>query len=179
MKPATNLVFIGPMGAGKTSIGRRVARRFGLRFVDVDQLLEQRTGAPIPLIFECEGEAGFRTREKDLIAEICAGDGQLIATGGGAVLDAENRRALTERGFVVYLKVSVEEQLRRLRRDRSRPLLQAPDREQRLRALAIEREPLYAEVADLSFQSGSQHAGRTCERLCAAIGARWQRPEAA
>lgn len=179
MKSAANLVFIGPMGAGKTSIGRRVARRFGLRFVDVDQLLEQRTGAAIPLIFECEGEAGFRAREKDLIAEICAGEGQLIATGGGAVLDADNRRALAERGFVVYLKVSVEEQLRRLRRDRSRPLLQAPDREQRLRALAAEREPLYAELAELTFQSSSQHGGRTCEQLCAAIAARWQRPEAA
>lgn len=179
MNPAANLIFIGPMGAGKSSLGRRVARHFGLAFVDADRVLETRTGASIPLIFECEGEAGFRAREKALLAELCAGHDRLIATGGGAVLDADNRRLLAASGFVVHLQASVEEQLSRLRRDRSRPLLQAPDRERRLRALAAERDPLYAEIADLVFQAGSLPAGRVFERLCAAIAARWRRPEAA
>ncbi len=179
MNPAPNLVFVGPMGAGKTSIGKRVAERLGLRFVDADHRIEELTGASVALIFECEGEAGFRARERALIAELCAGEGQLIATGGGAVLDADNRRALRERGFVVHLHASVPQQLQRLDRDRTRPLLQAPDRETRLRAMAEQRGPLYAEIADLRFESDGLTVGVAAERLLAQLAERWQRPQAA
>lgn len=179
MNPAPNLVFVGPTGAGKTSIGKRVAERLGLRFVDADQRLEELTGASVALIFECEGEAGFRAREHALIAELCAGEGQLIATGGGAVLDPENRRVLRERGFVVHLDVSVAQQLQRLDRDRARPLLQAPDREARLQAMAEQRGPLYAEIADLRFVSDGLGVGVAAERLLEQLATRWQRPRAA
>lgn len=177
MNPASNLIFIGPTGAGKTSIGRRAARHFGLRFVDADREIELRTGATIPMIFECEGEPGFRAREREVIRALCGEDGLLIATGAGAVLDADNRQAMAEGGFIVYLRISVEEQLRRLRRDRSRPLLQAPDREERLRAMAAQRNPLYDTLADLRFHSGNQPQSRLITQLYVAINQHWHRPE--
>jgi shikimate kinase len=178
MTAAPNLVLIGPMGAGKTSIGRRLAARLGLRFVDADRELEATTGATVPVIFECEGEAGFRQRESQLLATLCAGAGQLIATGGGAVLAEANRRVLRERGFVVWLKVGIEQQLRRLARDSSRPLLAGPDRRGKLEALAQQRDPLYRELADLEFDSDGLAVGAAAEQLAAALAARW-RPEAA
>lgn len=183
MNPAPNLVFVGPMGAGKTSIGRRIAERLALAFVDADHRLEEITGASVPLIFECEGEAGFRAREKQLIAELCAGRDQLIATGGGAVLDADNRRSLREGGFVVYLQIDLERQLERLARDRQRPLLQqgghsAQGRRERLEALAGQRGPLYDEIADLRFDAGQYGVERASERLLALLGERWQRGDA-
>jgi shikimate kinase len=174
MNPAPNLVFIGPMGAGKTSIGKRVAARLGLRFVDVDQQLEETTGARIPLIFECEGEVGFRARESALIAMLCAQRGQLIATGGGAVLTPANRRALAGHGFVVHLDIDVDRQLRRLARDRSRPLLASGDRRETLAALAEQRTALYAEIADLRFQPGDVGVASAAERLCRLLQERWQ-----
>jgi shikimate kinase len=149
MNPAPNLFFIGPMGAGKTTIGRRVAGHLGLPFHDLDHEIEAHTGAAIPLIFELEGEAGFRQRESSVLAEFAAHDGIVLATGGGAVLAAENRERLRERGFVVYLEASLEDQLARLARDRKRPLLVAPDRRERLRDLAAVRNPLYRDTADL------------------------------
>lgn len=173
MNPAPNLVFVGPMGAGKTSVGRRVAQRLGLEFIDTDQLLEARTGASIPLIFELEGEPGFRQRERALVAELCARNGLAIATGGGAVLDPENRRVVRERGFVVHLHVDVDEQLRRLARDRQRPLLQAPDRHERLRVLARQRQALYEEVADLRFEGGQRSVAQAARALLATIQAHW------
>ena len=102
MNPATNLILVGPMGAGKSSIGKRLAERFGLRFVDVDQAIVERTGATIPVLFEHVGEAGFRQRERELLAEILQGEGQLVSTGGGAVIDPDNRRLIRGRGFVFY-----------------------------------------------------------------------------
>jgi shikimate kinase len=178
MIAAPNLVLVGPMGAGKSSIGRRLAGRLGLRFVDADRRLEELTGASVPVIFECEGEAGFRAREAALIAELCAGRGQLIATGGGAVLAEANRALLRERGFVVYLKVGVEQQLRRLARDRTRPLLAGPDRRERLQALAAQREPLYEAVADLTFDCDRLAVGEAVAQLAATLAPHW-RPEAA
>ena len=175
MNPAPNLVFVGPMGAGKTTIGTRVAARLGLRFVDVDRRLEELTGAQVPVIFECEGESGFRARESALIAQLCEDSGLLIATGGGAVLDPENRRRLRERGFVVYLHVDVEAQLTRLARDRSRPLLLEGDRRTKLLALTAQREPLYAEIADLRFDSDGPGPAAAAERLSASLAAQWQR----
>lgn len=145
------LALIGPMGAGKSSIGRALAGLLARPFIDLDRVIEAAAGAEIPLIFELEGEAGFRRREREVLAAHLAGTGAVIACGGGVILDPDNRKLLRERAFVVHLVASVEEQLERLARDRSRPLLQAGDRRQRLQDLAREREPLYAGCADLSF----------------------------
>lgn len=179
MNPAPNLVLVGPMGAGKTSIGKRLAQQFGLDFVDADHRLEEITGAAVPLIFECEGEAGFRQREATLIAELMRGQGQLVATGGGAVLAEGNRAALTARGFVVHLRVGIEQQLDRLARDRSRPLLATGDRREKLESLARLRTPLYESVADLSFDSDGLSVGQAAERLGQALALHWRRSEAA
>ncbi|MFC3816892.1 shikimate kinase [Lysobacter sp. GCM10012299] len=165
MNSASNLVLVGPMGAGKSCIGRALAERFSLRLVDVDHEIELRTGATISTIFECEGEAGFRARERSMLAELLADDGIVLSTGGGAVIDPDNRRQLRERGFVVHLHVSVERQIERLASDRSRPLLARGDREQVLHALAAEREPLYAQVADLRFDTNHYTATEVASRL--------------
>jgi shikimate kinase len=175
---ASNLVLVGPMGAGKSSVGRRLAGRLGLRFVDADRLLEETTGATVPVIFECEGEAGFRAREAALLAEVCTGRGQLIATGGGAVIDPANRALLQAQGFVVWLRVGVEQQLKRLARDTTRPLLAGGDRRARLEALAIARDPLYAEVADLVLDCDGLTVSVAVERIANAARQHW-RPEAA
>lgn len=179
MNPAPNLVFVGPMGAGKTSIGRRVAERLGLEFVDVDQWIEAQAGAPVRTIFDVEGEAGFRRREREALALLCSESGRLVATGGGAVLDPDNRALLRRRGFVVWLQVSVDRQLERLARDRTRPLLAAPDRRERLESLALQRDPLYGEVADFGFDADGRKVGAAAERLAAALLQRWQRAERA
>ena len=168
-----NLVLVGPMGAGKTTIGKRLARRFGLGFVDLDREIEQASGARIAVIFEHEGEAGFREREHRALAEVCARSGQLIATGGGAVLRADNRLLLRRAGFVVWLRTPVERQLQRLARDTSRPLLATPDREQRLTEMARLRDPLYREVADLVFESQQPHVGAAADRLARVLQRRW------
>ena len=165
MKSAPNLILVGPMGSGKSSIGRRLAQRLDLPFIDVDHEIERITGASIPLIFELEGEAGFRERERAVLARICAGHGQVIATGGGAVLLPANRELMPARGFVVHLSVTLDNQLRRLARDRSRPLLQRPDRRELLHQLAEERGPLYAAVADLEYDTGRSGVRQAVERL--------------
>lgn len=175
MNPAPNLVFIGPMGAGKTSIGKRIAALMQLQFVDVDQRLEELTGARIPLIFECEGEAGFRQRESALILQLCAGSGQLIATGGGAVLAEANRAALRTNGFVVHLDVDVERRLRRLARDTSRPLLASGDRREILTVLATQRTALYEQTSDLRFDPGDVGVGTAADRLHRLLSSQWQR----
>ncbi|MEO8803219.1 MAG: shikimate kinase AroK [Rudaea sp.] len=180
MNPAPNLFFVGPMGAGKTTIGRRTAALLGMPFFDLDHEIETHCGADVPLIFDIEGESGFRHRESMVLAEYVARQGIALATGGGAVLAEENRRLLSEHGFVVYLETTVDEQLQRLSRDRKRPLLVAPDRRERLIALAEQREPLYRKVADLTLPPG--HVGSTAQvaqRLVAELDKRWQRPNVA
>lgn len=177
MNPSANLILVGPMGAGKSSIGKRVADRLGLRFVDVDREIEDMTGATIPTIFECEGEAGFRQRERQALQAVLQTDGQVLATGGGAVLDPDNRALLRARGFVVYLHVDVPEQLQRLARDRGRPLLQRPDRAQVLHDMAQRRTPLYAEVADLRFDTGRHACGEASGALLHELASHWQREE--
>ena len=175
MNPAPNLVLVGPMGAGKTSIGKRLALRLGLSFVDCDHRLEEVTGAAVPLIFECEGEAGFRARETALVAELMRGEGQLIATGGGAVLAEANRDRIKARGFVVHLQVSVDQQIERLARDRSRPLLAVGDKRGKLEAMAIERGPIYRGIADLAFDADGLAVSVAAERLAALLQQHWQR----
>jgi len=179
MNPASNIILIGPMGAGKTSIGKRLAGLLGLHFVDADHRLEEVTGVAVPLIFECEGEAGFRQRESQLINELCQGKNQLIATGGGAVLSEDNRRQLQQHGFVVYLQVTIEQQLERLARDRSRPLLAGGDKREKLLKLAEARHPFYLEIADLVFQSNDNSITNAVAGLHLQLQHQWQRAEAA
>lgn len=175
MNPAPNLILVGPMGAGKSCVGRRLAAHFGLPFSDADREIEGRTGASVTTIFECEGESGFRARERAALAEVLSAHGVLLATGGGAVLDADNRRLLREHGFVVHLHVSVGQQLQRLARDHTRPLLARDDREQILHDLAAARAPLYAEVADLRFDTDQLSAGETTTQLAAMLDQQWRR----
>ena len=137
------------MGSGKTTIGQRLARKLRLDFLDCDHELEEQTGASVNLIFDVEGEEGFRKRETEILRKLTGRRGVLVATGGGAVLRPENREMLSSSGLVVYLKTSVSQQLARLKRDRSRPLLQTPDREEKLARLAEERNPLYEALADI------------------------------
>lgn len=179
MNPAPNLFFVGPMGAGKTTIGRRVADRLGLEFFDLDHEIEAHTGATVPLIFELEGEGGFRQREETVLAELAARSNIVLSTGGGAVLSAPNRRCLRERGFVVYLETTVEQQLARLARDRQRPLLSAPNRRERLLQLAAARDPLYREVADLIVPAASvRNVGTLANQLAARLRQEWRHRDA-
>jgi shikimate kinase len=149
MAQKSNIFLIGPMGAGKTTVGKRLAKLKGMRFKDSDHEIEQRTGVDIGFIFEKEGEAGFRRREREVIAELTQETGLVLATGGGAVLDPDNRRDLSARGFVVYLCTPVTQQLERTRYSKHRPLLQVEDPRQRLEELMAQRDPLYRETADM------------------------------
>lgn len=175
MNPAPNLFLIGPMGAGKTTIGRRVAEHLGMPFHDLDHVIEESTGVSIPIIFEVEGERGFRKRERACLEQMVALDGVVLATGGGAVLDADNRALLAARGFVVFLETTVEQQLARLERDRKRPLLAAPDRRERLEQMALVRNPLYREIADLCLRASSDHVPQVTEELLLELDRLWRR----
>src|SRR5690606_3386099 len=152
------------MGSGKTAVGRELAKALGRQFCDSDAEIEKRTGVDIPFIFEKEGEAGFRDRERDCLAELTARKGIVVATGGGAVLDAGTRKRLAGTGVVIYLKTSVDEQLRRTRLARNRPLLQTANPREVLERLAAAREPLYEEIADVSIDT----SGRQVKSIVAA-----------
>lgn len=175
MNPSPNLFLIGPMGAGKSTIGRRLAGHFRMPFIDMDEELERRTGVSVSLIFEVEGEPGFRVRETRLLAEVAAMAGAVIATGGGAILAQENREIMQRQGFVLYLPVSVSQQLARLSRDTRRPLLRAPDRRERLTAMAEVRTPLYESIADLVIQAENGSVGRSAQRARQALDQSWVR----
>ena len=163
MAKPQNIFLVGLMGAGKSTIGRHLAKSLGLEFVDSDHEIERRTGASIPLIFDVEGEAGFRQREKKVIAELTQRDGIVLATGGGVVLAPENRACLQERGKVIYLYATVEQLLARTAKDRNRPLLQTADPRARLQELLTGRDALYREVADVVVDTGGRTA-RSAER---------------
>ncbi|MEX0374969.1 shikimate kinase [Spiribacter pallidus] len=164
MTPIDRVFIIGPMGAGKTTIGRRLARRLGLGFMDLDEALEARTGVDIPRIFDIEGEAGFRRREAMLLDELTRCPATVLATGGGAVLDPANRERLAARGVVVYLQTSVAAQLRRTRGS-SRPLIQGEDPETRLTELMATRGPIYESLADVIVGTEDGNPERVAERL--------------
>ena len=148
-----NLILVGPMGAGKSTIGRLLAKELHLPFKDSDKEIEVRTGANIPWIFDKEGEPGFRDRETTMIVELCHENGIVLATGGGAVMRPENRLALRNGGRVVYLHASIEQQVARTSRDRNRPLLRNSNPEKILRDLLAIRDPLYREIADLVVET--------------------------
>ena len=169
MRHPQNLFLIGPMGAGKSAVGRQLARLLHLEFVDSDEEIELRTGVDIPFIFEKEGEAGFRRREMKVIDDLSQKDGIVLATGGGAVMDPQNRNHLGARGFVIYLHTSVDQQLSRTRKGRDRPLLANDDPRAILEALMATREPLYREIADLTVETDGRKvravANEILERL--------------
>jgi shikimate kinase len=173
-----NIYLIGPMGSGKSTIGKRTASLLELDFVDCDTELESRTGASINLIFDIEGEEGFRERESELIAELSQRRGCLIATGGGLILREENRRVMKRSGVVVWLQTSVSQQLKRLRQDKKRPLLQTRDREARLAAIAAKRDPIYEELADIVFPSQNRSIPLAAKRLSKVILSYWESPVA-
>lgn len=159
------------MGAGKTTVGKRVAKALKRRFVDCDRELERRTGATIALIFDIEGEPGFRQREKRLIDELSLVDDVVLATGGGAVLDADNRNALRRRGFTVYLYAPLSDLLMRTRNDTNRPLLNTEDRATRLQQIVAEREPLYQQSSHLSIDTGAHTLFEIVALICEAVQA--------
>lgn len=156
MSKQDNIFLVGLMGAGKTTIGRLLAKHYGCLFRDSDHEIEARTGVKIPLIFEIEGEAGFRRREEGAIADLTALSGIVLATGGGAVLSEANRERLKENGVVVYLHGTPEHLYERTRHDRNRPLLQTENPLEKLRELYRVRDPLYREVADVVVETGRQ-----------------------
>ncbi len=157
------------MGAGKSTVGRALARMLALDFVDCDTEIEQRTGADIPWIFEIEGEEGFRDREARAIDDLTQREAIVLATGGGAVMRSENRECLSHRGFVVYLEATLKEQVRRTGRDNKRPLLAGQDRRAVLADLMQVREPLYRQVADLCLPTAGCNAHQLAERIVTAL----------
>lgn len=160
-----NIFLVGLMGAGKTSVGRMLARRMNKDFLDADTEVERVTGVKIPVIFEIEGESGFRAREEKMIEQLTAMDGIVLATGGGAVMSPTNRALLKGRGRVIYLRAAPEDLWKRTRRDRNRPLLQTADPLGKLRELHEQRDPLYREVADLIVDTGSQSVAHLTSRI--------------
>jgi shikimate kinase len=160
-----NLILIGPMGSGKSTVGKRLAARLGKQFVDCDQQLEQHLNVDIGTIFDIEGEQGFRQREHEMLKSLCAMSNVVIATGGGCVLREDNRSLLQAAGVVIYLRITLEHQLNRLSRDKTRPLLQAPDRLQRLQQMATQREPLYTAIADVVVDSGGHSVAKMAAKV--------------
>ena len=165
MRNAENVFLVGPMGSGKSAVGRQLAARLGLAFVDSDAEIEALTGVDIPYIFEKEGEAGFRVREREVLDALTARSGVVVATGGGAVLDAATRARLRSRGCVVYLRTSVNQQLARTRRSGHRPLLRNPDPLGTLERLMQVRGPLYEETADLVVETDSRKVKSVVDEL--------------
>ena len=164
-----NLFLVGPMGSGKSAVGRQLARLLHLEFVDSDEEIEARTGVDIPFIFEKEGEEGFRKREIKVIDELSQREGVVLATGGGAIADPDSRSRLGARGFVVYLHTSVKQQLERTRSGRARPLLEKDNKEKILQDLMDEREPLYREISDLVVETDGRRVQTVAREIQEAL----------
>ncbi len=158
MAEKRNIFLVGPMGAGKSTIGRHLAQQLNMEFYDSDTVIEERTGADIAWVFDVEGEDGFRVREEKVINDLTEKQGIVLATGGGSIVSKESRNRLSARGIVVYLETTIEKQLARTQRDRKRPLLQTDQPREVLVDLADERNPLYEEIADFSVRTDDQSA---------------------
>lgn len=165
MKKVNNIFLIGPMGAGKTSIGKLLAKELGLVFMDTDHEIEKRTGVDIPWIFDVEGEDGFRRRERDVVKKLVKKNGVILSTGGGTVVDAESRNHLAARGVVVYLHASVSQQYERVYKDTKRPLIATNNPQEALDNLFGERDPLYREIADVVFETDDKSVHRVVKDI--------------
>ncbi len=165
-----SLFLIGPMGVGKTTIGKQLANTLHRVFIDSDKEIEKRTGAVIPLIFELEGEAGFRKREREALAELTQQSGIVLATGGGAVLHADNRAHLRERGRVIYLTAPLQQLLRRTARNSNRPLLKTENPEERMRLILEERRPLYEATAEITVDTGTRSVHAVVQEILHCLG---------
>ena len=170
MAEKRNIFLIGPMGAGKSTIGRHLADELHLEFFDSDQEIEKRTGADISWVFDIEGEEGFRDREESVIHDLTEKQGIVLATGGGSVVRNGVRNRLSARGIVVYLETTIDKQVARTQRDKRRPLLQNDDPESVLKGLAGERNPLYQEIADYTVQTDDQSARAVANAIINKIG---------
>lgn len=169
MKQPQNLFLVGPMGAGKSAVGRQLAKALHMAFVDSDDEIEARTGVDIPFIFEKEGEDGFRKREAKVIDDLSAQEGIVLATGGGAVINQQNRTCLGARGYVVYLYTTVEQQYRRTLKGRERPLLANGDSREILEQLMLVRDPLYREIADLVVETDGRKVKAVADEILAQL----------
>lgn len=169
MTTPKNLFLVGPMGAGKSAVGRQLAKLLHLEFIDSDDEIEARTGVDIPFIFEKEGEAGFRLREAKVIDELSQRQGIVLATGGGAIVDPDSRSRLGGRGYVVYLYTSVHQQLERTQRGRERPMLANGDRGEVLEQLMAARDPLYREIADLVVDTDGRRVQTVARQIHEAL----------
>ncbi|MEP7243103.1 MAG: shikimate kinase AroK [Gammaproteobacteria bacterium] len=171
-----NVFLIGPMGSGKTAVGKYLARLLRAPFYDSDAEIERRTGVDIPYIFEKEGEPGFRERERETLEVLTLAEPMVLATGGGAVLRPENRVYLSSRGFVVYLKTSVSQQAHRVRHARNRPLLNNVDAAAKLEQLMVERAPLYTEIADVTVNTDGRRVRSVAEEIILSLDYSAPRP---
>jgi len=165
MNHASNIFLVGPMGAGKTSVGRQLAKVLKRDFFDSDKEIEDRTGVSIPTIFDIEGESGFRGREQQIIDELTQSDKVVLATGGGAVLNKETQKALQSRGVVFYLSASIDQLFQRTHRDRNRPLLQTDDPKQKITELLEIRDPIYRSVADFVIETDGQSVRKVVDDI--------------
>ena len=164
-----NIFLIGPPGAGKTTVGKHIAKYLHLDFFDSDSEIEHQCGVDIPWIFNVEGEAGFRVREESMLEELTGKQGIVLATGGGAILSDQNRNYLGGRGTVVYLNVSIDQELNRLKNDKTHPILQAPDRRSALELLKEKRDPLYVEIADFTIDTDGKSIKQITKQICELI----------
>lgn len=164
-----NIILIGPMGAGKSSVGKRLAKQLNRKFYDCDKVLEDRTGVAITTIFELEGEQGFRQRETKILRDLVSHKNAVIATGGGVVLVPENLNLIKQNGIVVYLQASVNSQIKRTRHDQKRPLLQTQDRHATLQKLANERNAIYEKISDLVVDTNTQSISSSIEQICTQV----------
>ncbi len=165
MKKVNNIFLIGPMGAGKTSIGKLLSKELGLLFLDTDHEIEKRTGVDIPWIFDVEGEEGFRKREREVVKELVERQGIILSTGGGTIVDSESRNFLAARGVVVYLHATVGQQYERIYKDTKRPLVSSDNPQEALKNLFAERDSLYREIADAVFETDDKSVHRVVKDI--------------